>query len=107
LLCGESSYKSNNNLGLNKQLKLVLIITFATILLITVNFLVFYQPVHAQAQEAPSQVLIKNVNVFDGTSEKLAMGQDVLVEGNLIKKIGKGLKAGNARLKDRERRRTV
>ena len=40
-------------------------------------------------------MLIKNVNVFDGTSEKLAMGQDVLVEGNLIKKIGKGLKAGN------------
>ena len=30
------------------------------------------------------QVLIKNVNVFDGKSEKLTMAQDVLVEGNPI-----------------------
>ena len=37
----------------------------------------------ALAQDTPSQVLIKNVNVFDGTSEALAMGQDVLVEGDL------------------------
>ena len=42
-----------------------------------------------------AQTLFTNVNVFDGKSSKLAMGQDVLVEGNLIKKIGKGLKAGN------------
>ena len=34
------------------------------------------------------------MNVFDGKSDTLAMGQDVLVEGNLIKQIGKGLKAG-------------
>jgi imidazolonepropionase-like amidohydrolase len=40
-----------------------------------------------------SQTLIKNVNIFDGKNEKLHMGQDVLVEVNLIKKIGKGLKA--------------
>ena len=46
----------------------------------------------AQAQtEAPNQTLFTNVNVWDGTSKKLAMGQDVLVEGNLIKKIGKSL----------------
>jgi imidazolonepropionase-like amidohydrolase len=38
--------------------------------------------------------LFKNVNIFNGTDAKLAMGQDVLVEGNLIKKVGKGLKAG-------------
>ena len=42
----------------------------------------------AQAQEkkadALQQVLIKNVNVFYGKSEKLAMGQKVLVEGNPI-----------------------
>ena len=42
----------------------------------------------AQAQEknadALPQVLIKNVNVFDGKSEKLTMAQDVLVEGNPI-----------------------
>lgn len=48
-----------------------------------------------KAKEPPTQVLIKNVNVFDGKGEKLKMAQDVLVEGNLIKKIGKNLKAGN------------
>ena len=48
-----------------------------------------------QAKSATKQVLIKNVNIFDGKSEKLAMGQDVLVEGNLIKQIGKGLKVGD------------
>ena len=45
------------------------------------------------AEEAVSQILIKNVNIFDGKNEKLAMGQDVLIEENLIKKIGKSLKA--------------
>ncbi|EJG1815786.1 amidohydrolase family protein [Vibrio parahaemolyticus] len=40
------------------------------------------------------QVLIKNVSIFDGNSDKLLNGQDVLVEGKLIKKIGKGLQAG-------------
>jgi imidazolonepropionase-like amidohydrolase len=51
-------------------------------------------PKEAQ-DKVPSQVLFKNVNIFDGKNEKLAMGQDVLVEGNLIKQIGKGLKAGD------------
>lgn len=46
--------------------------------------------------EQPKQVLIKNVNIFDGKNDKLTMGQDVLVEGNKIKKIGKGLKATGA-----------
>ena len=46
----------------------------------------------ASAQEsAPAQILFKNVNVFDGTSDKLATGMDVLVTGNLIGKIGKDL----------------
>ncbi|UCH46566.1 MAG: amidohydrolase family protein [Betaproteobacteria bacterium] len=49
--------------------------------------------VAAEIGDAPTQTLIRNVNVFDGKNEKLAMGQDVLVEGNLIKKIGKSLKA--------------
>ena len=44
------------------------------------------------AGEDGSQILIKNVNIFDGKNEKLLIGQDVLVEANLIKKIGKGLK---------------
>jgi hypothetical protein len=45
-------------------------------------------------EEQPRLTLIKNVNIFDGKSEKLAVGRDVLIEGNLIKTIGKGLNAG-------------
>ena len=41
--------------------------------------------------EKPSYTLIQNVKIFDGRSESLTMGQDVLVEGNLIKRIGPGL----------------
>lgn len=41
----------------------------------------------AKKEEAPAQVLFKNVNVFDGTSEKLKNGMNVLVEKNLIKDI--------------------
>jgi imidazolonepropionase-like amidohydrolase len=40
-----------------------------------------------------SQVLFTNVNIFDGKNDALAMSRDVLVEGNLIKQIGQGLKA--------------
>ncbi len=36
--------------------------------------------------------LIKNVHIFDGKSDKLILGQDVLIEKNLIAKIGKNLK---------------
>jgi len=39
------------------------------------------------ADEKP-QTLFINVNVFDGTSEQLAMNKRVLVEGNIIKTIG-------------------
>ena len=53
-----------------------------------------------KANEAPMQVLFKNVNIFDGKNDKLTMGQDVLVEGNKIKKIGKGLKAIGAEVID-------
>ena len=48
-----------------------------------------------QVKEQPKRVLFKNVNIFDGKNEKLKMGSDVLIEGNLIKQIGKSLKAGN------------
>ena len=44
-------------------------------------------------EEAPAQILITNVNVFDGKTDGLIMGQDVLVEGNLIKEIGNDLGA--------------
>jgi imidazolonepropionase-like amidohydrolase len=56
-------------------------------------FILIFSTSAISADDAKSQTLIKNVNIFDGKNEKLLMGQDVLVEANLIKKIGKGLKA--------------
>ncbi len=51
----------------------------------------------AQEESTPpiQQVLIQNVSVWDGTSDAAVPGQDVLVEGNLIKSIGQGLSAGD------------
>lgn len=43
------------------------------------------------AADDPALVLIKNVNIFDGKSEQLKMGQDVLVTNNMISKVGKQL----------------
>ncbi|QFU77399.1 amidohydrolase family protein [Halioglobus maricola] len=40
------------------------------------------------------QVLFKDVNIFNGTSNKLITGQDVLVEGETIASIGRNLSAG-------------
>ena len=51
-----------------------------------VLILAFAAPASA-ADEKP-QTLFINVNIFDGTSEQLAMNRRVLVEGNLIKTIG-------------------
>ncbi len=39
-----------------------------------------------------AQTLFKNVNIFDGTTDKLISGQEVLVENNLISKIGTKIK---------------
>ena len=53
--------------------------------------------VAAQAQdEVPSRVLLTNVSVWDGTSDKVSKDTDVLVEGNKIKKIGKNLDSEGA-----------
>ncbi len=40
-----------------------------------------------------AQTLFTNVNIFDGTTNKLITGKDVLVVDNLISKIGSNLKA--------------
>jgi hypothetical protein len=48
--------------------------------------------VSAIAADIPAEVtLFKNVNVFDGKSDKLLMGYDVLVVKNLIKKVAKDI----------------
>ncbi len=50
----------------------------------------------AVAENKPTQVLIVNVDVWDGTSDEVQKGVDVLVEGNKVAKIAKGIKAPNA-----------
>ena len=40
---------------------------------------------------AADQVLFKDVNIFNGKDDKLISGQDVLVDGQLIKAIGRNL----------------
>ena len=60
---------------------------------IILAFLLTWSSGVISADDAAPQILIKNVNIFDGKSEQLSLGHDVLVEDNLIKQIGKGLKA--------------
>ena len=45
------------------------------------------------ADKAPTQVLITNVRVFDGTSNKLTDKTNVLIENNLIKEVSATAKA--------------
>ena len=53
-------------------------------------------PANAFSQEeTPPQILITNVNVFDGKTNGLTTGQHVLVEDNLIKEIGDDVRAGD------------
>ncbi len=40
-----------------------------------------------EGETAPPQTLFTNVNVFNGTDNKLYRDQNVLVEGNLIKSV--------------------
>ena len=44
----------------------------------------------AEEEAPPSQVLFKNVNIFNGTEDRLYENHQVLVEGNLIKAISAG-----------------
>ena len=66
---------------------------FSPFLLVMVVIVTFSLPV--SAQEEGKQTLFTNVNIFDGKSERLATGMDVLVEGDLITRIGSGLTAGD------------
>jgi len=54
----------------------------------------------AAEKDAPTQILITNVDVWDGTSDTVSKGTDVLIEGNKIKQVGKGLKASGAHVID-------
>ncbi|MEA2080036.1 MAG: amidohydrolase family protein, partial [Pseudomonadota bacterium] len=63
------------------------------VLALTMSAALFGSTLLNAAEEAPGQILFKNVNIFDGKSNKLNNGQNVLIEGNTIKAIGKDVKA--------------
>jgi imidazolonepropionase-like amidohydrolase len=68
----------------------------AAYLVVCLLALITYPTQGSGAEEKPKpQVLFTNVNIFDGKSDTLSEGMSLLVEGNLIKKIGKDLKAGD------------
>ena len=50
----------------------------------------------ADQHEEPNQILITNVNVWDGKSSSVSQNTDVLIENNLIKAVGAGIAAPNA-----------
>lgn len=57
------------------------------------------------ADDTPAQILITNVNIFDGKSETLSATSNVLIEGNKIKQISAdAIDAGNATVIDGEGR---
>jgi len=58
-----------------------------TVLVLSCSATIFGSTVFAAEKEAPKQTLIKNVNVFDGKTEQVGKGINVLIEGNLIKDI--------------------
>ena len=54
----------------------------------------------AAEKEAPTRILITNVDVWDGTSDTVSNGTDVLIEGNKIKQVGKNIDAPGAHVID-------
>ncbi len=52
--------------------------------------LLLFPQIAKAVDKAKPQTLFTNCNVFDGKADKLPEGQNVLVEGNLIAKIGRG-----------------
>jgi imidazolonepropionase-like amidohydrolase len=61
--------------------------------LLFLAFMIFPASIFAVDHEVkePSQILFQNVKIFDGKTDSLISGKDVLVESNLIKAIGSGL----------------
>jgi len=58
------------------------------ILLLASLFLTIIAPATFAQDSAPAATLIKNVNIWDGTSDSLSMNANVLVENNLITAVG-------------------
>ena len=62
----------------------------AQVLALIVSGALFSSAIFA-ADETPRQIMFKNVNIFDGKSDNLVQGKDVLIQNNLIKSVGSGL----------------
>jgi imidazolonepropionase-like amidohydrolase len=63
--------------------------------------LALVSPTGALAEESPKQILFTNANVFDGFSESLIEGANVLVEGNVITQVSTdAIDAPNAKVID-------
>jgi len=70
------------------------ILGVSSLLAISTTWATGAAPAEPQAtgeEKQPVQVLITNVSVWDGTSDKAVQGMDVLVQGNLIRQIGRDL----------------
>ncbi len=72
------SFNSPSGDNMKTYLKIILIFLFLTLI----------QPT-GFARETSSTILITNVHIFDGISNKRLMNANLLIEGNLIKKISK------------------
>jgi imidazolonepropionase-like amidohydrolase len=70
-----------------KKRKWALLMTATLVLIVTMGL--SQALAQKQKKTAPNQVLITNVNMWDGVSDAVKKGVDVLVEGNKIKRIGK------------------
>jgi imidazolonepropionase-like amidohydrolase len=60
----------------------------------------FFAASLSHSSEVLGATLIKNVRIFDGTTPKLSEIQDVLVEANLIKSVGRELTHPAAKIID-------
>ena len=68
---------------------------FIAMILATIISFVSFAALAAD-EKKPIQILFKNVNIFDGFSDKLKMNMSVLVEANYIKEVGKSINAPGA-----------
>jgi imidazolonepropionase-like amidohydrolase len=75
-------------------------IILTPVLALFCSVVIFSPAVFAAEENAPVQILITNVDVWDGTSDQLSLKTDVLIEGNKIKQVGAGIKADGANVID-------
>lgn len=71
-----------------KSMKKLIVAVMAVALMVSMAFAA------QEKKETLNQILIKNVKIFNGVDNKLTPG-NVLVEGNLIKSLGKNISAGS------------